>query len=147
MPSEGRTSASQSKPAKMGSCLALRKAASVYVRAKYVRRGEKTYGPYWQVVKAYRTHDGKPKQRVIANVGKAEDGAMADSLARMQGILCGSKECPDLATMWLEQPNGKRVTTRLVNRQVGFRVCATHFDAWKNRTLGGCVPAYLYRGK
>lgn len=44
----------------------------MFVRTTKVKRGDKTYR-YAQIVKAYRREDGKPRQKVIASLGKLSD--------------------------------------------------------------------------
>ena len=70
----------------------------MYVRKKFMRRGDKTYGPYWQVVRSTRV-DGNPRQKVVANVGVAETRDEADTLARTKGLLCGATGCGEAVTV------------------------------------------------
>jgi hypothetical protein len=107
----------------------------MYVRKKFMRRGEKTYGPYWQVVRSTRV-DGKPRQKVVANVGPAETREQADRIACMKGLLCGVPGCGEAATVepehrgfrptyTMELPSGRR-------REYPYLLCAAHAEAWKN---------------
>jgi hypothetical protein len=73
----------------------------MYVRKKFMRRGEKTYGPYWQVVRSARVN-GKPRQRVVSNVGAAKDRKQADACARMKGLLCGIEGCGNAGVVEVE---------------------------------------------
>ena len=72
----------------------------MYVRKKFVSRGEKTYGPYWVVVRSTRV-DGRPRQRVVANIGPAEDYEEADRIARRKGILRCVPGCGEAADVEL----------------------------------------------
>jgi hypothetical protein len=93
----------------------------MYVRKKFVRRGEKAYGPYWQVVRAGRA-DGKVKQKVVATVGTAEDREHADRIARAKGLLCGVVGCGEAGT---EEEAGLMLErSRKVERRV--LMCARH---------------------
>jgi hypothetical protein len=107
----------------------------MYVRKKFMRRGDTVYGPYWQVVRSRRV-DGKPRQEVVANVGLAETREQADRAARMKGLLCGVFGCGEAAseepefrgfrpTYTLELPGGRK-------RELPFLLCSAHVEAWKN---------------
>ena len=104
----------------------------MYVRKKFVRRGEKTYGPYWQVVRATRV-DGKVRQRVVAHIG-AYDAPReeADIIARMKGILCGVPGCGQAATDELTTVQGYRATRAWKGGEYPYLVCAAHLDAWRS---------------
>jgi len=93
----------------------------MYVRKKFMRRGDKVYGPYWQVVRSTRAN-GKPRQTVVANVGAAEDRKHADHIARSKGLLCGVVGCGEAGT---EEEAGLMLErSRKVARQV--LMCARH---------------------
>jgi hypothetical protein len=64
----------------------------MYVRKKFMRRADKVYGPYWQVVRSIRL-DGKPQQRVVANLGALPDRDTARVVAKMGGLMCGEDSC------------------------------------------------------
>ena len=117
----------------------------MYVRKKFMRRKDKVYGPYWQVVRSTRV-DGKPRQRVVANVGAAEDRQQADAYARMKGILCGVRGCGKAATEELEyqgfSPKHKEALLGRT-REYPFLVCPDHLDAWRRRERFGVFPAFL----
>jgi hypothetical protein len=70
----------------------------MYVRKKFMQRGDKVYGPYWQLVRSTRVN-GKPRQKVVANVGPAENREEADTLARAKGLLCGATGCGEAGTV------------------------------------------------
>jgi hypothetical protein len=109
----------------------------MYVRKKFMRRGDKTYGPYWQVVRSTRVN-GKPRQKVVANVGPAETREAADKLARAKGLLCGVRGCGEAATVEPEH-RGFRPTYTLKlsggrKREYPYLLCAAHVEAWKRGT-------------
>src|SRR5918995_4701742 len=112
----------------------------MYVRKKFVRRGEKTYGPYWEVVRSTRVN-GKPRQKVVANVGAAETCEQADARARMKGLLCGVEGCGEAASVYLEhegfRPTAKEKLPFAREREYPFLVCPDHRDAWLRRERFG----------
>src|SRR5215218_1052144 len=111
----------------------------MYVRKKFMRRGDKTYGPYWQVVRSTRV-DGKPRQRVVANVGVAETREQADTSARAKGLLCGVKGCGEAATVEPEY-RGFVPTYKVGKSEYGYLLCPAHVEAWQRRKrLGPAVP-------
>jgi hypothetical protein len=119
----------------------------MYVRKKFMRREEKTYGPYWQVVRSTRV-DGKVRQKVIANVGAAEDRDHADVLARAKGILCGVKGCGEAATDELEHQGFRPTyTLKLPSGQQAeypYLLCAAHVAAWQRREhIGPAIPLLM----
>ena len=118
----------------------------MYVRKKFMRRGEKTYGPYWLVVHSLRV-DGKPRQKVVANVGPAETREQADRIARMKGLLCGVPGCGEAATVELEyqgfRPTKKEKLPFGHEREYPYLVCPDHLDAWRRRERFGVWPLYL----
>ncbi len=102
----------------------------MYVRKKYVRRGEKTYGPYWTVVQSIRVN-GEPRQKVVANIGLADNYYEADRIARMKAILCCIPGCGEAAAV--EFGEGEKTpllcTVRLPQggvRKVPFIGCFEH---------------------
>jgi hypothetical protein len=118
----------------------------MYVRKKFVRRGEKTYGPYWVIVRSTRV-DGKPRQKVVANVGYAETREEADNIARAKGLLCGVKGCGEAATVepeyrgfvptyTLEFPRGRK-------REYPYLMCPAHVEDYRQRKLYPTVPLFL----
>jgi hypothetical protein len=118
----------------------------MYVRKKFMRRGDKAYGPYWQVVHSTRV-DGKPRQRVVANVGLAEDRKQADGLARMKGLLCGVPGCGEAATVELEYQGFRATSEKKLpgggSIEAPYLVCPDHLDAWRRRERFGVYPAFL----
>jgi hypothetical protein len=109
----------------------------MYVRKKFMRRKDKVYGPYWQVVRSVRV-DGKPRQRVVANVGAAKNRENADVLARMKGLLCGVWGCGEAATDELTWPLPDRppVAFTLERERCGALVCPEHLKEWHSSGIG-----------
>ena len=106
----------------------------MYVRKKFMRRGDKTYGPYWQVVRSRRI-DGKPRQEVVANVGVAGSREHAERIARAKGLLCGVVGCGEAATVepedrgfvpsyMLKLPGGRK-------REYPYLMCPAHVEDYR----------------
>ena len=121
----------------------------MYVRKKFMRRGEKTYGPYWQVVRSRRI-DGKPRQEVVANlravegIAPPEDREEADTLARAKGLLCAVRGCGEAATVeltwrgWRGHTTPVDVTLRngpFSGKKCGYLVCPDHLEEWHSKQL------------
>jgi hypothetical protein len=109
----------------------------MYVRKKFMRRGDKTYGPYWQVVRSRRI-DGKPRQEVVANVGRFESREAADRLARAMGLLCGALGCGEAATCeltWRGFARNTPVEWDYGGQTYGALVCPDHLEEWHRRQL------------
>jgi hypothetical protein len=118
----------------------------MYVRKKFVRRGETTYGPYWQVVRSTRAN-GKPRQKVIANVGVAETRGEADNIARAKGLLCGVKGCGEAAAV---EPECRgfvpTYTLKLAGgreREYPYLMCFAHVEDYRRGNLYPTVPLLL----
>jgi hypothetical protein len=127
----------------------------VYVRAKHRRRGKKTFGPWWQVVKSHRTSKGKLRQKVVANIGAADSKEQADALARQMGLLCAMAGCPEQPTEWAGY-GGLYLTTKRNGIEYGARVCSQHLDEFQaayramveehaSPPQWTMWPAYLYK--
>ncbi len=106
----------------------------MYVRKKYVRRGEKTYGPYWTVVESIRVN-GEPRQRVVANIGLADNYYEADRIARLKEILCCIPGCGEAAAVAFGEGETTPFwyTVRLPNarvRKVPYIACYEHAQAY-----------------
>jgi hypothetical protein len=115
----------------------------MYVKKKFVRRGDKVYGPFWQVVRSRRI-DGKPRQEVVANVGRAETREEADKLARAKGLLCGVGGCGEAATVEPEH-RGFRPTYTLMlpggrKRELLYLLYPAHAEAWKRTERLKAMP-------
>jgi|SRR5215217_2626815 hypothetical protein len=113
----------------------------MYVRKKQVRKGIGTWDKpwkvydYWQVVRSTRV-DGKPRQKVVAYVGAAEDREHADRIARSNGLLCGVVGCGEAGT---EEEAGLMLErSRKVERQV--LMCARHVSEFRAGAKLTVVP-------
>ena len=121
----------------------------MYVRKKYVRRGEKTYGPYWVVVRSTR-ENGKPRQRVVANIGPADDYDEADRIARMKAILCCVPGCGEAASAELGEGARNQPVHRVKLRQGGlarfpFIACLHHSKVFeRGGEIEAALPAVLH---
>ena len=119
----------------------------MYVRKNYVRRGEKTYGPYWTVVQSIRVN-GEPRQKVVANIGLADSYDKADRIARMKAILCCVPGCGEAAAVELGEGEKYQIlhTVRLPQggvRKFPFIACFEHSQVYLRGEIQKALPALL----
>src|SRR5688500_17955125 len=109
----------------------------MYLRLSNVRQGSKTYR-YAQLVESFRRPDGKPTNRVIANLGALDDLAVENLRAALEASRRGhALVLPDPAVMAVPRPRAE------VHENLRYLDIAVLLKLWRELGLDGLLERAL----
>ena len=112
----------------------------MYVRFANVRRGSKVYR-YTQLVESFRRPDGKPTNRVVANLGALDDVAVENLRAALEASRRGpALVLPDPALAAVPRPRA------VVHENLRYLDIAVLLKVWREAGLDGLLERSLPAG-